>query len=56
MAKKSGTRSEKTVQAVSSNTSTGLATRSWLLFVLTFILYANTLSHGFVLADWLVIL
>lgn len=56
MAKKSGTRSEKTVQAVSSNTSTGLATRNWLLFVLTFILYANTLSHGFVLDDGLVIL
>ncbi|MFN7266769.1 MAG: tetratricopeptide repeat protein, partial [Bacteroidota bacterium] len=56
MAKKSGTRSEKIVQAAPSNAATGLATRNWLLFGLTFILYANTLSHGFVLDDGLVIL
>jgi len=56
MAKKSGSKTEKTVTAASGNAVTGLATRNWLLFILTFILYANTLGHGFVLDDGLVIL
>jgi len=56
MAKKSGIKPEKTVSATSASAATGLATRNWLLFILTFILYANTLGHGFVLDDGLVIL
>jgi Flp pilus assembly protein TadD len=54
MAKKSGTKSEKTVPAVSGKP--GNITQNWLLFAITFILYANTLGHGFVLDDGLVIL
>lgn len=56
MAKKSGIKPEKTVPAASASAATGLATRNWLLFILIFILYANTLGHGFVLDDGLVIL
>lgn len=56
MAKKSGIKTEKTVTAASGNAVTGLAARNWLLFILTFVLYANTLGHGFVLDDGLVIL
>lgn len=56
MAKKTVRQSDKIAQVAPVKSGMQGTTRNWLLFLLTCILYANTLGHGFVLDDGLVIL